>query len=119
MPTFDVYDKKNPERLLGSLKASPHRYSPTFEMASIPEMPRCYLGDLQAAIRVGYERIQFDIEWRGMNNEIDTGSPWYKQRTHSSWAVLLTDAPLDLLLKYREFTPAGSVRLDRRTFGLL
>lgn len=121
MSTFDVYDMKNSERLLGSLKYIPPHRCDWFRIAvtdmGVFEWERDY--SLPTISSVEPRVMDFKVEWRTLSKEIDTGSPWYKQQTVSRWAVLTTNAPLDLLMKCPEFTPAGSVRLDRRTIGVL
>lgn len=109
---FNVYDRKNTERLLGTLKAA--LGSPNIGIYRVPMMP--------APRKIDWDNIDYDpnevphtqtiitfhLEWRSESYETPSPSRFQREITRKEWVVFETEAPLASLMEVRTFTPDGA-----------
>lgn len=106
MHKLEVYDKKNPERLLGDIRVR--------EFAGlrlrVPMMGRTtYRPYWEEAPDLELSYIELEKHWVV---EAEHDGPF--KRTRTERCVLLTDAPLSSLMAHREFKPSGVQHLIDR-----
>lgn len=114
MTTLKVFDKKNPERLLGELQLRSEPMTTNFNVAVVRDlMPTKYFSRVSPSSvpSFHYEKIELEQEWR-----TTTEAESRYRRTLTQEMILLTNTPLEVLMAHRDFRVAGIEHLNPRDF---
>lgn len=101
---LNVYDRKNQERLLGTLDVNREYRGDYFSLAIMPRMSFNYHSPPLDEIK--YHKADFRKEWR---NEVLGRTHWTE--VVNRWTVLTTDAPLSVLMQIPDFAVDGEEHL--------
>ena len=105
---IDVYDAKNPERLLGSLP-KPTTHSPVFHIAVLPRLQPVYEYKINEALDLRLDKITLE------RHAIYSNGGWDVE------IAAITRTPLEILLRHPDFRLPGEseygAEIRRRYIG--